>query len=72
MVAVITAVLAGSAIGLLVAVVTEHSVASALVAGGVVALAALGATMRRQQAAWEHATSTPVSFEEDDATIAPG
>jgi ABC-type sugar transport system permease subunit len=72
MVAVITAVLAGSAIGLLAAVVTEHSVASALVAGGVIALVALGATMRRQQAAWVHATSEPVSFEQDDTTIAPG
>ena len=46
MVAVITAVLAGSAIGLLAAVASEHSLAAALVAGGVVALAALAAMMR--------------------------
>src|SRR5437870_4568601 len=38
MVAVITAVLAGSAVGLLAAVVSDHSLAAALVAGGVVAV----------------------------------
>lgn len=65
MVAVITAVLAGSAIGLLAAV-SEHSLAAALVAGGVVALAALAAMLRRQQSAWERATSAPVSFDADD------
>jgi hypothetical protein len=63
---VITAVLAGSAIGLLAAVASGHSLAAALVAGGQVSLAALAAMMRRQQSAWEHATSAPVSFEEDD------
>jgi hypothetical protein len=66
MVAVITAVLAGSAIGLLAAVASEHSLAAALVAGGVVALAALVAMMRFQQSAWERATSAPVSFDADD------
>jgi hypothetical protein len=66
MVAVITAVLAGSAIGLVAAVASEHSLAAALVAGGVVALAALAAMMRRQQSAWERATSAPVSFDPDD------
>ena len=63
MVAVITAVLAGSAIGLLAVVVPEHSLAAALVAGGVAALAAVSAMMRRQQSAWEQATSAPVSFD---------
>jgi hypothetical protein len=63
MVAVITAVLAGSAIGLLAVVVSEHSLAAALVAGGVAALAAVAAMMRRQQSAWEQATSAPVSFD---------
>jgi hypothetical protein len=63
MVAVITAVLAGSAIGLVAAVASEHSLAAALVAGGVVALAALAAMMRRQQSAWERATAAPVSFD---------
>jgi hypothetical protein len=63
MVAVITAVLAGSAIGLLAAVAAGHSLAAALVAGGVVALAALAAMMRLQQAAWERAASAPVSLD---------
>src|SRR5438067_9981708 len=70
MVAVITAVLAGSAIGLLAAVASEHSLAAALVAGGLVALAALAALMRRQQSAWEQATSAPVSFDADHTTAA--
>ena len=66
MVAVITAVLAGSAIGLLAAIASEHSLAAALAAGGVVALAALAAMMRFQQSAWEQAVSAPVSFGADD------
>jgi ABC-type uncharacterized transport system permease subunit len=66
MVAVITAVLAGSAVGLLVGVASEHSLSAALVAGGVVAPFALGAMMRRQQFAWEQATSAPVSLDADD------
>ena len=66
MVAVITAVLAGSAIGLLTAVASEHSLAAALVAGGVVAGAALAAMMRLQESAWERATSAPVSSDSND------
>ena len=66
MVAVITAVLAGSAIGLLTAVAWEHSLAAALIAGGVVAIAALAAMMRLQQSAWEQAASAPVGFDADD------
>ena len=61
MVAVITAVLGGSAAGLLIAVASDHSLALALVAGGVLALAALGTMMRLQQLAWERAASGPVS-----------
>jgi hypothetical protein len=67
MVAVITAVLAGSAVGLLTAVASEHSLAAALVAGGVVALAALAAMMRIQESAWERAASAQGSFGADDA-----
>jgi hypothetical protein len=66
MVALITAVLAGSATGLLTAVASEHSLAAALVAGGVVAVAALAAMMRLQESAWERATSAPVSFDSND------
>ena len=46
MVAVITAVLAGSAIGLLAAVASDHSLAAALVAGGLAAAVGLAALMR--------------------------
>jgi hypothetical protein len=70
MVAVITAVLAGSAVGLVAVVVSERSLAAALVAGGVVALAALAAMMRRPQSAWERATSAPVSFDAEHTTAA--
>jgi hypothetical protein len=61
MVAMITAVLAGSAIGLLTAVASEHRLAAALAAGGVVALAALATMMRIQQSAWERAASAPLA-----------
>src|SRR5215467_12120254 len=52
MVAVITAVLAGSAGGLLAAAVSGHSLVAALVAGVVVAGAALTGLMRYQNSAW--------------------
>ena len=51
-VAVITAVLAGSAGGLLAAVASGHSLVAALVAGVIVAAAALTALMRYQNSAW--------------------
>lgn len=52
MVAVITAVLSGSAGGLLAAVVSGHSLVAALVAGVVVAAAALTGLMRYQNSVW--------------------
>jgi hypothetical protein len=52
MVAVITAVLAGSAGGLLAAVASGHSLVAALAAGVVVAAAALTGLMRYQNSAW--------------------
>jgi len=60
MVAVITAVLAGSALGLLVAVVSDHSLAAALATGGVAAMAALAWQMRYQRSAWERAAAEPL------------
>jgi hypothetical protein len=57
MVAVITAVLAGSAGGLLAAVVSGHSLVAALVAGVVVAAAALTGLMRYQNSAWIRGTT---------------
>lgn len=52
MVAVITAVLSGSAGGLLAAVVSGHSLVAALVAGVVVTAAALTGLMRYQNSVW--------------------
>jgi hypothetical protein len=63
MVAVITSVLAGSAVGLLAAVASEHSLAAALAVGGVVAVSALAALMRRQQSAWERTIAAPADPE---------
>ena len=60
MVAVITAVVAGSAVGLLAAVTSDHSLAAALTAGGVVAVSALATLMRSQRAAWKRAASIPI------------
>lgn len=59
MVGVITAVLAGSAAGLLAAVVFDHSLVAALVTGVVVAGAALVGLMRYQRSAWAR-VSTPL------------
>jgi hypothetical protein len=58
MVAVITAVLAGSAGGLLAAVVSGHSLVAALVVGVVVAVAALTGLMRYQNSAWIRGTAS--------------
>jgi ABC-type uncharacterized transport system permease subunit len=66
MVAVITAVLAGSAIGLLAAVSTDHALAPALISGGAVAAAALAVSMHYQRSAWASAASAPLSFDTDD------
>lgn len=50
--AVITSVLAGASVSLLAAAMADHSLASALVAGGAVALVALGGMMRYLHRAW--------------------
>jgi hypothetical protein len=60
MVAVITAVLAGSAGGLLAAVASGHSLVAAVVAGVVVAAAALTGLMRYQSSAWIRGSATSV------------
>ncbi len=53
MVGVVTAVLIGSAAGLIAAVAAGHSAVAGFVTGGVVALAILVALMRFQNSAWE-------------------
>jgi hypothetical protein len=60
MVAVITAVLAGSAAGLLAAVAFGHSLVAAPVAG-VVAAAALIGLMRYQNSAWIRGSRTSLA-----------
>ena len=57
MVAVLTAVLTGSAGGLLADVASGHSRVAALVAGAGVGAAALTGLMRHQNAAWIRGTS---------------
>lgn len=59
MIAVITAVLTGSAAGLLAAVVSGHSMAAALAVGVVAAAAALTGLMRYQHSAWVRASPFP-------------
>ncbi len=55
MVAVITAVLAGSTAALAAILVFDHSLAAAIVAGTLVALPALVAMIRHQDSTWERA-----------------
>jgi hypothetical protein len=66
MVAVITAALAGSAAGLLGALLTDHSLTAALVTGAVIAGIVLIALMRFQRAAWQRASTAPGVAEEGE------
>ena len=65
MVAFITAVLAGSAVGLLTAIVSGHSLAAALGAGGTAAVATLAALMRYQGSVWKRSASIPITTDQD-------
>jgi hypothetical protein len=65
MVAFITAVLAGSAVGLLAAIVSAHSLAAALAAGGTAAVATLAALMRYQGSAWKRSASIAIITDRD-------
>jgi hypothetical protein len=65
MVAFITAVLAGSAVGLLAAIVSAHSLAAALAAGGTAAVATLAALMRYQGSVWMRSASIPIIIDQD-------
>jgi hypothetical protein len=67
MVAVITAVLAGSAVGLLTAIVSAHSLVAALAAGGAAAVATLAALMRYQASVWKRSASTPTMSDQVEA-----
>jgi ABC-type uncharacterized transport system permease subunit len=57
MVGLVTAVLAGSAVGLLAAVVFEHLLIAALIAGVLVAVAAFAALIHFQVSTWQRAAA---------------
>ncbi len=65
MVGMVTAVLAGSAAGLLAAVVSGHSLVAALATGVLVAVAALAGLMRYQRSAWARVSTAPLFAEEE-------
>jgi hypothetical protein len=65
MVAFITAVLTGSAVGLLAAIVSAHSLAAALAAGGTAAVVTLAALMRYQGSTWRRSASIPIITDQD-------
>jgi hypothetical protein len=65
MVAVITAVLAGSTAALAAILISDHSLAAALISGGLVALIVLVALTRFQRSAWAAASTTPITADED-------
>jgi hypothetical protein len=70
MVAFITAVLAGSGVGLLAAILTAHSLAAALAAGGTTAVATLAVLIRYQESAWKRSASIPVITDRDGEAAA--
>jgi len=65
MVAVITAMLAGSTAGLLAAVTLDHSVPAAIAAGLLVTTATLAGLMRFQRRAWQAGAATMLFADED-------
>jgi hypothetical protein len=65
MVSLITAVLTGSAAGLLAGIASGHSLAAALTAGAVVAGVALAGLMRYQHSAWHQVSATSLFPGED-------
>jgi hypothetical protein len=65
MVAVITAVLAGSSAALAAIVIFDRSLAAAVVSGTVVAVPALIAMIRHQDSSWERAVAEPLMHGED-------
>jgi hypothetical protein len=60
MVAVITAVLAGSTAALAAILIFDHSLAAAVIAGALVALPTLIAMIRYQDSAWERSAAEPL------------
>ena len=65
MVAVITAVLAGSTAALAAILIFDHSLAAAVISGTLVALPTMIAMIRYQDSAWERAATEPLRPGED-------
>jgi hypothetical protein len=65
MVAVITAVLAGSTAALAAALIFDHSLAAAVISGTLVGLPTLVAMIRHQDSAWHRAAAEPLTPGED-------
>jgi hypothetical protein len=65
MVAVITAVLAGSTAAVAAILIFDHSLAAAVISGTLVALPTLIAMIRYQDSAWERAATEPLRPGED-------
>jgi hypothetical protein len=65
MVAVITAVLAGSTAALAAILIFDHSLAAAVISGTLIALPTMIAMVRYQNSVWEHASAEPLRPGED-------
>ena len=61
MVAVITAVLAGSTVALAAILIFDHSLGAAVISGAAIALPVLIALIRHQDSAWERAAAEPLT-----------
>jgi len=70
MVGVVTAVLAGSAAGLIAALTAGHSAAAGFATGGVVAVAAVAAVIRVQRSAWKQVRQHPY-FDSQQEAVPP-
>jgi len=70
MVGVVTAVLTGSAAGLIATVAAGHSAVAGFTVGGVVAVAAVAAVIRVQRSAWRQIRQHPY-FDCQQATVPP-
>jgi ABC-type sugar transport system permease subunit len=65
MIAVLTAVLAGSTAALAAILIFDHSLAAAVISGAVVALPVMIAMIRHQDLAWQRAAAEPLTKGED-------
>lgn len=65
MVSVVTAVLAGSAVGLAVTLLSGHSLVAAVCAGVAAGLIALAALLRYQRLVWDRALASPLIVGDD-------